>query len=145
MRKKQICMLSNIYQAGRLQGIREQKAKCVAKGIEHPQANGTPPFAVRMEGGSMRANTPFTGNAPTDADKAAVDKIMLSLFFAWLDEIAAPGAKRDMEQLKPFMEITGAGASSGLCIMYEAFINGVNAGLELAQSIDRTTGEKPRF
>lgn len=27
-----LCMLSNIYQAGRLQGIREQKAKYAAKG-----------------------------------------------------------------------------------------------------------------
>ena len=92
----------------------------------------------------MRAKAPFTGTTPTAADKAAIDNIMLSLFFAWQDEITAPGAKRDMEPLKPFMEETGVSASSGLCIMYEAFIAGVNSGLELAQTIYRIAAEANR-
>lgn len=86
----------------------------------------------------MRDNTPFTGDMPTVTaeEKAFIDNLVLSLFFEWQDEITAPGAKRDMDPLKPFMELTGADASSWLCIMYEAFLAGINGGLEIAHRIN---------
>lgn len=83
-----------------------------------------------------------THETVTSNDKTAIDNLMLSLFFTWQNEITAQGAKRDMEPLKPFMELTGAEANSLLCIMYEAFIAGVCAGLELTQNIERISAER---
>lgn len=89
----------------------------------------------------MRDNAPFSGK-PTAADeKAAIDNIPLSFFEAWIDKITAPGAERDTEMLKPVMQLYGVRANSGLCAMYEAFVAGICAGLDLVHEIDRIAAE----
>lgn len=90
----------------------------------------------------MSSESPFTGTEPTAADKEAINNILLSLFFEWQDGMTEPGAKRDTELIKPFMELTGVSATSPLCIMYETFAAGVTAGLELSQRIDRIAAEE---
>lgn len=69
-------------------------------------------------------------------DEQAIDRLLFGLFDKWIDEITAEGAQRDLAPLQFFFEVTGAKPQGILTFMYEAFIAGVDKGMELVQRIE---------